>query len=211
MPGPEIVLLFLGAALVLNLTPGPDMMYVAARSVSDGATAGIVAAFGVAGGLLLHVAALALGLAALLAAAPLAYTLIRVAGAIYLIALGLRLLLRPRGATPAARLPRATLRAIFLQGVITNALNPKVALFFLAFLPQFVDPAGRPAALQFLLLGLLFNVQGTAVNVLVAMLASRGTAWLRSNEWRVALLQRFTGVVFLLLGARLAFAPMTVH
>jgi threonine/homoserine/homoserine lactone efflux protein len=211
MPGPEIVLLFLGAALVLNLTPGPDMMYVAARSVSDGATAGIVAAFGVAGGLLLHVAALALGLAALLAAAPLAYTLIRVAGAIYLIALGLRLLLRPRGATPAARLPRATLRTIFLQGVITNALNPKVALFFLAFLPQFVDPAGRPAALQFLLLGLLFNVQGTAVNVLVAMLASRGTAWLRSNEWRVALLQRFTGVVFLLLGARLAFAPMTVH
>jgi threonine/homoserine/homoserine lactone efflux protein len=207
MPGPEIVLLFLGAALVLNLTPGPDMMYVAARSVSDGATAGIVAAFGVAGGLLLHVAALALGLAALLAAAPLAYTLIRVAGAVYLVVLGLRLLLRPQSAKPAARLPRSTLQAIFLQGVITNALNPKVALFFLAFLPQFVDPAGRPAALQFLFLGLLFNVQGTAVNVLVAMLASRGTAWLRSNEWRVALLQRFTGVVFLFLGARLAFAP----
>lgn len=208
MPSPEIVLLFLGAALVLNLTPGPDMMYVAARSISDGRAAGVVSALGIAAGTLLHVAAIALGLAALLAATPFAYTLIRTAGALYLVLLGLRLLLRPQGAIPAAAVARSTLGAIFAQGVITNALNPKVALFFVAFLPQFVDPAAGPAAPQVLLLGLLFNVQGTLVNVLVALLASRGTAWLRANGRRVALLQRLTGVVFLALGSRLALPTM---
>lgn len=204
MPSPEILLLFMGAALVLNLTPGQDMMYVAARSVSDGRAAGIVSAFGVAAGLLLHVSALALGLSALLAAAPLAYTLIRVAGAVYLIFLGLRLLFRPRGVTQAANPARSPLRVVFLQGVITNALNAKVALFFLAFLPQFVDPAAGPVVPQIVLLGLLFNVQGTVVNLVVAVLASQGTAWLRSNERRVMILQRLTGVVFLGLGSRLA-------
>jgi threonine/homoserine/homoserine lactone efflux protein len=109
-----------------------------------------------------------------------------------------------------AELPRSRLRVIFAQAVITNVLNPKVALFFLAFLPQFVDPAAGPPVPQIVLLGLLFNVQGTLVNVAVALLASRTTVWLRSNERRVSLLQRLTGGIFVALGIRLAMVPRSL-
>ena len=204
MPTPENILLFMGAALALNLTPGPDMLYVAARSAGDGRTAGILSALGVSVGLLFHLAALALGLAALLAAVPLAYDVVRIAGAVYLLVLGLGLLLRPQRARAAERLPRSRLRAVFTQGVMTNVLNPKVALFFLAFLPQFVDPAAGPPVPQIVLLGLLFNVQGTLVNLAVAMLAGRTAVWLRSGERRSAALQRLAGAVFVGLGLRLA-------
>ena len=201
-----MVLVFMAAALALNLTPGPDMLYVTARSVSDGRAAGVLSAFGIAAGTLVHIAALALGLAALLAAVPLAYDAVRIAGAIYLLAIGIQLIARPRTAAEVASLPRSRLRTIFIQAVITNVLNPKVALFFLAFLPQFVDRAAGPPVPQILLLGLLFNVQGTAVNVAVALAASRGTNWLRASERRISLLQRLTGSIFVALGARLAVA-----
>jgi threonine/homoserine/homoserine lactone efflux protein len=206
MPSGETVLLFMAAALALNLTPGPDMLYVTARSMSDGRAAGVLSAFGIAAGTLVHIAALALGLAALLAAVPLAYDAVRIAGAIYLLVIGIQLIARPRTAAEVAALRRSRLRVIFAQAVITNVLNPKVALFFLAFLPQFVDPKAGPPVPQILLLGLLFNVQGTAVNVAVALLASRGTHWLRAPERRVAVLQRMTGALFVALGARLAVA-----
>ena len=201
----ELVLVFMAAALALNLTPGPDMLYVTARSVSDGRAAGVLSAFGIAAGTLFHIAALALGLAALLAAVPLAYDVVRIAGAIYLLVIGIQLIIRPQTAAVAA-LPRARLRVIFMQAVITNVLNPKVALFFLAFLPQFVDRTAGPPVPQILLLGLLFNVQGTLVNVAVALVASRGSNWLRASERRVAMLQRMTGALFVALGARLAMA-----
>src|SRR5438094_9019007 len=135
----------MAAALALNLTPGPDMMYVTARSVGDGRRAGVVAAFGIGTGTLVHIAALALGLAALLAAVPLAYDALRIAGAVYLVVIGTQLLLRPRAASTAVALPPSPLGTVFGQAVLTNVLNPKVALFFLAFLPQFVDAAAGPA------------------------------------------------------------------
>ena len=204
MPGIEMVLVFMAAALALNLTPGPDMLYVTARSVSDGRSAGVVSAFGIAAGTLVHITALALGLAALLAAVPLAYDAVRIAGAIYLGVIGLQLMLRPRTAGGVAQLPRSRLRVVFAQAVVTNVLNPKVALFFLAFLPQFVDPAAGAPVPQIVLLGLAFNVQGTLVNVAVALLASRTTHWLRSSERRISMLQRLTGALFVALGARLA-------
>jgi threonine/homoserine/homoserine lactone efflux protein len=199
-----MVLLFMAAALALNLTPGPDMLYVAARSASDGPGAGIVSALGIAGGLVVHVTALALGLAALLAAVPMAYDIVRIAGAAYLVVLGVGLILRPP-ALVGVTLPRSRTGAIFAQGVLTNVLNPKVALFFLAFLPQFVDRAAGPPAPQIVLLGTLFIVQGTLVNAGVALLASRATSWLRGKAARAAALQRATGVVFVGLGARLAW------
>ena len=205
-----MVLLFMAAALALNLTPGPDMLYVTARSISDGRAAGVLSAFGIAAGTLVHITALALGLAALLAAVPIAYDVVRIAGAIYLVAIGIQLVLRPRTAADVAQLPRSRLRVIFAQAVITNVLNPKVALFFLAFLPQFVDRAAGPPVPQIVLLGLLFNVQGTLVNVAVALLASRTTVWLRSNERRISLLQRLTGGIFVALGIRLAMVPRSV-
>ena len=206
MPGIEMVLVFMAAALALNLTPGPDMLYVTARSVSDGRAAGVLSAFGIATGTLVHIAALALGLAALLAAVPLAYDAVRIAGAVYLVVIGIQLIARPRTAALVANLPQSRLRVIFMQAVVTNVLNPKVALFFLAFLPQFVDRAAGPPVPQILLLGLLFNIQGTLVNVAVALLASRGTNWLRASERRITVLQRATGALFVALGARLAVA-----
>ena len=206
MPAADTLALFMAAALALNLTPGPDMMYVTARSVADGRRAGVIAALGIGAGTLVHIAALALGLAALLAAVPLAYDVLRIAGAVYLIVIGLHLLLRrPRAGTVRALAP-AKLGTVFAQAVVTNVLNPKVALFFLAFLPQFVDPAAGPAVAQIVLLGLLFDVQGTVVNVAVALLASATSARLRANARAVSVLQRLTGAVFLALGARLAAA-----
>ena len=206
MPAPHTLALFMLAALALNLTPGPDMLYVTARSVSDGRRAGIVAALGIGAGTLAHITALALGLAALLAAVPLAYDALRIAGAIYLLVIGVQLLFRPRGAKATAALAPASNKTIFAQAVLTNVLNPKVALFFLAFLPQFVDPAAGPAVAQIVLLGLLFDVQGTVVNVAVALLASGTTHRLRANASAVSLLQRLTGAIFVTLGVKLAAA-----
>jgi threonine/homoserine/homoserine lactone efflux protein len=164
---------------------------------------------GIGAGTLVHITALALGLSALLAAVPLAYDAVRIAGAVYLVYLGLRALLRPRGAGGVVAVAPAPLAVIFRQGVITNVLNPKVALFFLAFLPQFVDPArGHPVA-QIVFLGLLFDTSGTIVNVAVAVGASRAGSWLRrtARDGRGGpVLQRVTGGIFIALGLRLAFA-----
>jgi threonine/homoserine/homoserine lactone efflux protein len=193
------------AALALNVTPGPDMLYVATRSTSEGRTAGVVSAFGIAAGTLVHITALALGLSALLAAVPLAYDAVRYAGAAYLLYLGARALLRPAPGGSDAAITPAALGVVFRQGMVTNVLNPKVALFFLAFLPQFVDPARGNAVMQTVLLGLLFNTSGTIVNVLVALGASRAGSWLRRGRAGQTL-QRATGVIFVALGLRLALA-----
>ena len=203
MPDGESLLLFLGATLALNFTPGPDMLYVAARSSAEGRTAGVVSALGIAAGCLVHIGTLGLGLAGVLAAVPAAYDIVRLAGAGYLVWLGMRMLFRPEQVGQSAEIEPARLGAVFRQGVLTNVLNPKVALFFLAFLPQFVDPA-RGAMPQILALGLLFNLSGTLVNLGVALLASRATGWLRQRRRGAALLRRLTGAVFIGLGVRLA-------
>jgi threonine/homoserine/homoserine lactone efflux protein len=196
----------MGAGLALNLTPGPDMLYVATRSAGEGRAAGLASTLGIAVGCLVHLAALALGFAALLARVPEAYQAVRLAGAGYLLYLGGRALFHPQPLAPGAGVTAAPLGAVFRQGVVTNVLNPKVALFFLAFLPQFVDPSrGSPVA-QIILLGLLFNCSGTLVNAAVAVLASRATAWLRTKQAASRHLQRLSGLVFLALGARLAWA-----
>jgi len=206
MPGPQTLALFMLAALALNLTPGPDMLYVTARSVGDGRRAGMVAALGIGAGTLVHITALALGLAALLAAVPLAYDVLRIAGAVYLLVIGVQLLWRPRRPGGTTVVAPASLQTVFAQAVVTNVLNPKVALFFLAFLPQFVDPAAGPALAQIVLLGLLFDVQGTVVNIAVALLASGTTRRLRANARVATLLQRLTGAIFVTLGVKLAAA-----
>src|SRR6476646_8919574 len=156
MPDLHSLLLFLAAGLALNVTPGPDMLYVAARGAGEGRSAGIASALGIGAGTLVHIALVAAGLAAVLAAVPVAYLAIRLGGAAYLVYLGVRgLMARPSAA--ASPLEPASLGVIFRQGVITNVLNPKVALFFLAFLPQFVDPTRGNPALQVIALGLIFD------------------------------------------------------
>ncbi|HEV2852052.1 MAG TPA: LysE family translocator [Thermoanaerobaculia bacterium] len=206
MPTFTNLLLFLGAALALNLTPGPDMLYVAARGSSEGRGAGVVSALGIAAGCLVHIAALALGFSALLERVPAAYDAVRLGGAAYLIWLGVRALWRPSALGAVGKTERAPLGRIFRQGIVTNVLNPKVALFFLAFLPQFVDPGRGPVAGQLVFLGLLFNTSGTLVNLGVALAASRATTWLRARQRASQAMQRVTGAVFVGLGLRLAMA-----
>ena len=202
MPTLHSLALFLVAGLALNLTPGPDMLYVAARGASEGRPAGIVSALGIGVGTLVHIALVAAGLAAVLTAIPVAYLAIQLGGAAYLIYLGARALVAPP-TSAAVPLAPASLGAIFRQGVITNVLNPKVALFFLAFLPQFVDPARGSPLLQIIALGLLFDTTGTLVNLAVALGSSRAAERLRGpSVW----LQRMTGAIFVALGLRLAFA-----
>ncbi|HUQ99250.1 MAG TPA: LysE family translocator, partial [Gemmatimonadaceae bacterium] len=180
MPDGHSLLLFMAAGLALNLTPGPDMLYVAARGASEGKAAGVVSALGIGAGTFVHIALVALGLAALLAAVPLAYTVLRIGGATYLIYLGVRAI-RSRSSLTLQHVEPAALPTIFRQGVITNVLNPKVALFFLAFLPQFIDPSRGNPALQVVALGLLFDTSGTIVNLGVALGSSRAAASLRRN------------------------------
>jgi threonine/homoserine/homoserine lactone efflux protein len=206
LPELRTLLLFMSAALALNLTPGPDMLYVAGRSAADGRGAGIAAALGIGAGTLVHIAAVALGLAALLAAVPIAYAVVRITGAAYLVWLGVKALLRRGGADGATALAPASRWTAFRQGALTNVLNPKVALFFLAFLPQFVDAGrGSPAA-QVIALGLLFDLSGTIVNLAVALGASGAASRLRASGRTASLLQRATGVLFIALGVRLALA-----
>jgi threonine/homoserine/homoserine lactone efflux protein len=204
MPTESTPLLFMTAALALNLTPGPDMLYVIARSTGEGRAAGIASALGIAIGCLFHIAALALGLSVLLTRVPAAYDVIRFAGAAYLVYLGVRALTTRSELIDARVEPARSPGAIVVQGAVTNILNPKVALFFLAFIPQFIRADGWSPAMQVVALGLLFNTSGTIVNVVVALAASRATGWLRKNRRSARWLQRATGLVFVGLGLRLA-------
>ncbi len=204
MPDAHSLLLFVGAGLLLNVTPGPDLLYILGRSVSQGRAAGVLSAVGIGAGCIVHVAGAALGLSALLLALPHAYDAVRWAGAGYLVLLGLRAL-RSRGMTLEARaLPPVTARRAFWQGVLTNVLNPKVALFFLAFLPQFADPSRGPLAPQLLLLGAIFTVNGTLVCVAFALFAAEVGTWLRRRYAVSRWLDRATGLLFVALGLRLA-------
>ena len=205
MPELHSFLLFLAAGLALNFTPGPDMLYVAARGASEGRASGVASALGIGAGTLFHITVVALGLAALLRAVPIAYLALRIAGAIYLIYLGVRAF-RSGSTLSLQRVEPAALSAVFRQGVITNVLNPKVALFFLAFLPQFVDPARGNPVVQIIVLGLVFDFTGTLVNLGVAFGASGAASRIREADRARVVLQRITGVLFIGLGLRLAFA-----
>ena len=194
---------FLTAMFLLNITPGPDMLYVLARSTGQGRAAGLASALGIGAGCFFHIFAVAFGLAGLLRTVPVAYSAVRYAGAAYLIYLGVRTLLAHAADTGAVKVASASLTRIFAQGVITNVLNPKVALFFLAFLPQFIGP-GQSAFAQTLKLGLIFDLSGTVVNVTVAIAASSLGNVLRDRLGAAPLFRWLTGGVFIGLGLRLA-------
>ena len=204
MPEKAAFLTFLVAALALNLAPGPDMLYVIGRSVGQGRKAGIVSSLGVFLGCWVHILAAAFGIAALLRSSPMAFNVVRYAGAAYLIYLGIRMLAQKTDLT-SQQLKTESLGAIFRQGAITNVLNPKVAIFFLAFLPQFIDAHRGSVALQIVVLGLIFNVGGTLVNLAVAYAGGTLGELLRRNQSIARLQRRFTGLIFVGLGLRLAW------
>ena len=199
--------LFLAAGILLNLTPGPDTVYILGRSVAQGRGAGVASALGICVGSIFHTCAAALGLSAILATSALAFSAIKLLGGAYLVFLGVKMLLdrRKRLSLPSNFRWRTT-GAAFRQGVLTNILNPKVALFFLAFLPQFIDPTSNSKIAAFLALGLTFVTTGTIWCLILAWSASSLSERLRRNETIAQWVSRTAGALFVFLGLRLATA-----
>ena len=203
MPETQTLLLFAAASLALIAVPGPSVLYIVTRSVAQGRRAGLVSMLGIETGALVHVTAAAVGVSALVASSATAFTVLKYAGAAYLVFLGVRKLLeRPEAAQDAAR---RTHRRLFWEGALVNALNPKTATFFLAFLPQFVDPGRGPVVLQVLALGLLFVLVAIASDGLWALVAGTASRRRRSIGSSRAL-ARVSGGVYLSLGAAAALA-----
>ena len=208
--------LFVLSGLLLNITPGADSLFIITRSVTQGARAGAVAALGVSVGCCVHVIAAALGLSALLATSASAFTVIKLIGAAYLVYIGVSLL-RTRAAVALRnelenepsdqpsdqRLPASSMSAVFAQGFLTNLLNPKVALFFLAFVPQFIDSGATDKTLAFLFLGAVFNFNGLLWCLLLAWSAARVSA-IGLGQGVALWFNRGVGAVFVFLGLRLA-------
>ena len=234
MPDMHHLLLFIVAGWLLNLTPGPDVLYIVSNALRRGARAGVVASFGITAGCFVHIFAAAIGVSALMAASATAFTVLKLIGAAYLVYVGVRMLMSrapamsldgdadagaDASATGVSQAPAfpvlsydSGLADVFVKGFLTNVLNPKVALFFLAFVPQFIAPDVENKAWVFFLLGLLFNVNAIPVNIGWAL----GAAWLarrvgavqRGMHW----LERVAGALFIGFGLKLAFSdnPMAV-
>ena len=197
--------LFVLSGLLLNVTPGPDTAYIIGRSVQMGWRGGAAAAIGICCGCLVHVFGAAIGLSALLMASSAAFTVLKWVGAAYLLLTGLQMLLsRPRLVAEAAAPAATSLSRVFWQGALTNVLNPKVALFFLAFLPQFVAADSAHKTLAFLALGLIFISTGTLWCLGIAAFAARAATRIRQSAGAMAWVNRLLGGLFVYLGIRVA-------
>ncbi|MEA3142401.1 MAG: hypothetical protein QOK23_4570 [Gammaproteobacteria bacterium] len=207
MIGTHDLWLFVLSGLLLNITPGPDTLYIVGRSSTQGWRAGAVAALGIGAGTLVHICAAALGLSAILAASATAFTAVKLIGAAYLLYVGVSLI-RSAGRAQSSSVtvvPKpASIRGIFLQGFFTNVLNPKVALFFVAFLPQFVGADASSKPLAFLFLGVVFDFNGTLWNLMVAWSAARLSTKLAPSAAFRRWFNRCVGTVFVFIGIRLA-------
>jgi threonine/homoserine/homoserine lactone efflux protein len=201
---------FMAAAFLLNISPGPDMLYVLGRIIGQGKLAGYVSSLGIFTGCLVHVFAAAFGLAAILRTSTAAFEFIRWAGAAYMAYLGIRVLLQRSGSFVVSSPAPGELRSIFYQGVLTNVLNPKVALFFLAFLPQFISADSTSPVKQTIALGLIFDCGGTLVNLVVSMFAATVGAVLQRNRIASESQRWLTGGILLGLAARLAMQSRKV-
>lgn len=202
LPTPNLAL-FITASLALLLAPGPDVLYIMARSINQGRSAGFVSVLAMQTGTLFHISAAALGLSAILLSSALAFDLVRYVGAAYLIYLGIRKL-RERDSESTLNAAPVSLRSVYRQGVVVAALNPKTALFFFAFLPQFVDPNGAAVPLQILLLGMIFMTLALCTDSLYAWTAGTAARWLRGNPQFQRLQRYVTGTVFIGLGVSMA-------
>ncbi len=200
-------LIFALASLVLNMTPGNDMLYVATRSTSQGVKAGIVSALGIAGGCIVHLLAAVIGLSAIIASSAIAFDVIKYAGAAYLIYLGVKSFLSKQNKFSINKsIEKKSLAKLFWQGVLTNVLNPKVALFFLAFLPQFIHPEKGNTSMKIILLGLWFNISGTMVNSIVAILFGKLGNWLADKQAFIKWQNKVTGLLLVSLGIKVALS-----
>lgn len=211
MPNPAHLPLFIIASLSLLLIPGPAVLYILTRSIDQGRTAGLVSVLGVQTGTLFHVAGAALGLSAILLSSALAFSVVKYLGAAYLISLGIRKLITPERVVNNEHVEPTKLSRIYSQGVVVNILNPKTALFFFAFLPQFVDPDRGTVALQMLFLGGLFVAMALCTDSCYALLAGTLRQMLRGSQrfWKGQ--RYFAGTVYIGLGLTTALTGRSKH
>jgi threonine/homoserine/homoserine lactone efflux protein len=196
IPNPTSIGIFAVAAILLLLTPGPAVLYIVARSIEQGRVAGLASVCGIATGTLVHV----------LASSALAFAVVKYAGAVYLIYIGVRRLKRADAPAAQINLPRRSLGRLYRDGFVVNLLNPKTALFFLAFLPQFVDPSRGAVGFQIAFLGLLFTLMGMTSDGLYALVAGTAGRWVKRNGHYLRWERYITGGVFIGLGVTAAFA-----
>ena len=198
--------LFMISGLLLNVTPGQDTLYIVGRSMAQGRRAGLLSVLGIVSGSVVHTLAAAWGLSAILATSSTAFTALKAAGAAYLVYLGIRMLSRRREAEMSqhASVQADTNWRIYRAGLLTNVLNPKVAIFFMAFLPQFVSPDAESKVLAFMALGAIFIFNGTLWCLVLVMAASAVSACLRQSQSTGTMLEKLAGVLFIGLGVRLA-------
>ncbi|MFB4266206.1 LysE family translocator [Nonomuraea sp. GTA35] len=201
MPDISTLAVFCAATLGLLLVPGPAVLYIVTRSVSQGRTAGLISVLGIHTGSIVHVAAAALGISALLAASATAFTIVKYVGVAYLLWLGIRKLMQKGGGEEIVELKVQSKRRLFWEGFVVNVLNPKTAIFFLAFLPQFTDPAVGPVGPQILVFGLVWLLLGMASDGTYAMLASALAGRLRHSARARRRLDVGSGVMYLGLAA----------
>jgi threonine/homoserine/homoserine lactone efflux protein len=210
MPSVSTFELFAVASLALLVIPGPAVLYIVTRSVDEGRAAGLASVAGVHLGTAVHVSAAALGISALIASSATAFTVVKVVGAAYLIAIGIRRMAVRSRSDDAGRAP-VPLRRVVATGVLVNVLNPKTALFFLAFLPQFVNPAQGAVALQVLALGGLFIALGLVSDGTYALVGSAAGGWLRRRLLRTRGQRFVSGGVYVTLGAAAALTGTPRH
>jgi threonine/homoserine/homoserine lactone efflux protein len=206
IPAPDRLAVFVVAALALLVVPGPAVLYIVARSIHQGRRAGLVSVLGIHVGTLVHIAAATVGLSALIVSSAVAFTAVKIAGAVYLVGLGLWTLFSRGSETDVALGGERNLRRAFAQGIVVNVLNPKTALFFLAFLPQFIDPDAPHPALQIAFLGVLFALLGLVTDSLWALAAGTAGGLLRSSRRFVRTQRYVTGSVYIGLGVATALA-----
>jgi threonine/homoserine/homoserine lactone efflux protein len=200
MPGTATLLAFSAAALVLLVIPGPSVLYIVSQSVEHGRRAGLIATLGVHTGTMVHLSAAALGLSAILVSSSLAFGVVKLLGAGYLIYLGLRALIGGEPVTIGLAPREARLGRIFRQGALVNITNPKTALFFFAFLPQFLDRNAGPLPVQIVLLGLVFTGLGLITDGSWALASGLAADWIKGNAGFARIQRRVTGCIFIGLG-----------
>jgi len=206
MPDPNLWGLFVAASVVLLLTPGPAVLFIVARSIDQGRAAGLVSVVGIHLGTIVHITAAAFGLSALVVSSALAFAIVKYLGAAYLVWMGIRTLMAKDPSPEAPALAAEPLRRVFRDGFVVNLFNPKTAIFFLAFLPQFVDPARGAVHWQVLVLGLTFMALGIMSDGMFALLAGAAGDMLRRNRRALRLQRWFAGTSFIGLGITAALA-----
>lgn len=202
--------LFIISGLLLNIMPGPDSLLIMARSATQGWRAGVAAAAGIGAGTMVHVLAAAIGLSAILATSATAFTIVKYIGAAYILWMAIGLLRARRTDVQAAvAVPPLPYRKIFVQGLLTNTLNPKVAIFFLAFVPQFIDAQAPDKALAFIILGCIFNINGMLWCVSLALFTAFASSRIKVSPGVALWLNRVTGGLFIWLGVKLALSKQS--